>query len=81
MALHISSDQLREAGLDERGALIEFACRLFQAKKLTLWPAARLAGLSRVEMERELRERGIAAYAPTVKDLREDLDSLERIGA
>jgi len=36
MGLHISSEQLREAGLDERGALIEFACRLFQAGKLAL---------------------------------------------
>ena len=75
MGLHISSDLLKEAGLDERGALVEFACRLFQGKKLTLWPAARLAGLSRVEMERELRDRGIAAYAPTVNDLHEDLDN------
>lgn len=81
MGLHISTDALKEAGLDERDALIEFACRMFQGKKLTLWPAAKLAGLSRVEMEGELRKRGIAIYAPTAAEVREDLDNLKRIGA
>ncbi len=81
MGLHISDEVLREAGLDEREALIEFACRMFQAKKLTLWPAAKLAGLSRVEMEGELRKRGIPIYSPTLDDLRDDMDTIKRIGA
>ncbi len=80
MGLHISSDLLREAGLDEREALVEFSCRMFQAKKLGLWPAAKMAGLSRVEMEGEVRKRDIALYSPTVDDLREDMTNLKRIG-
>lgn len=81
MGLHISSDLLREAGLEERDALIEFACRMFQAKKLTLWPAAKMAGLSRIEMEGELRKRSIPIYSPTIDDFREDMDNIKRIGA
>jgi predicted HTH domain antitoxin len=81
VGLHISDDLLRELGLDERGALIEFACRMFQSKRAGLWQAAKIAGLSRVEMEEELRKRGIPAYAPTVADLHEDLETLKRLGA
>jgi predicted HTH domain antitoxin len=81
MGLHISDELLRLAGLDEREALIEFACRMFQARKLELWPAAKMARLSRVEMEGELRKRDIAIYLPTVADLHEDLADLKRIGA
>jgi predicted HTH domain antitoxin len=81
MGLHISSDQLREAGLDEREALVEFACRLFQAGKLSLWPAAKMAGVSKVEMEAQLRRRGIPIYSPTLDDLREDMENIKRIGA
>lgn len=81
MCLHIPNEVLTQAGLTDREALIEFACSLFQAHRLTLWPAAQLAGLSRVEMEGELRKRGIAIYAPSVEDLREDLENLKRAGA
>ena len=81
MGLSISSEQLKEAGLDERDALIEFACRMFQAKKLALWPAAKLAGLSRVEMEGELRKRSIPIYSPSREDLLEDMETIKRLGA
>ncbi len=37
MPLVIPDDALREAGLSEREALIEFACHLFEAGKLHLW--------------------------------------------
>jgi predicted HTH domain antitoxin len=76
MPLTITDEALLQAGLSEREALVEFACRLFDAQKLALWPAARLAGLSRVEMENELAQRGIAIYRPTVEDLHQDLTSI-----
>jgi predicted HTH domain antitoxin len=57
MPLTISDEQLKAMGLDEREARVEFACRLFEAGKLDLWPAAQLAGLTRAEMEGELRAR------------------------
>ena len=65
MALTLSDDVLRDLKMDERTARIEIASRLFQAGKLQLWPAARLAGLSRVEMEDALAERGIPIYRVT----------------
>jgi predicted HTH domain antitoxin len=80
MVLNLRDDILKQAGLTEREALIEFACRLFDAGKLHLWPAAQLAGLSRVEMEEQLFLRKIPVYRPTVEDLRDDLATLDRLG-
>src|SRR5207244_3804846 len=57
MTLSIPDDILREAGLTEREALTELACRLFDAEKLDFNAAARLAGLGRPELERELLAR------------------------
>ena len=81
MALTIPDQVLHEAGLNEREALVEFACRLFDAGKLTLWSAAKLAGLSRSEFEGELLRRKIPLYRPSVSDLDDDLRGLDRIGA
>jgi predicted HTH domain antitoxin len=80
MPLVIPDDALREAGLSERDALIEFACRLFDAGKLRLWGAARLAGLSRVAFEGELLARRIPLSRPDEGDLADDLAALDRLG-
>ena len=80
MPLVISDEILREAGLTEGDALVEFACRLFDAGKMTLWSAAKLAGLSRVSFEQELRERKIAVYRPQSSDLADDLCAFDRLG-
>lgn len=61
-------------------ARIEIACRLFDAGKLALWPAAQLAQLSRTEFEEELHRRQIAIYRPSVADLKDDLETLDRLG-
>jgi predicted HTH domain antitoxin len=66
--------------MDEPTARIEIACRLFDAGKLPLWPAAQVAGMSRVAFENELRTRGIAIYRPTVEDLEQDLEVMKRRG-
>jgi predicted HTH domain antitoxin len=78
--LTISDDRLKEAELTEDEALVEFACRLFDAGKLTLWSAAKLARLDRGAMEDALLERGISVYRPTPSDLVEDLATLDRLG-
>ena len=75
----ISDEILREAGLSEREALVEFACRLFDAGKLTLWWAAKMADLDRNGIEDALLERGIAIYRPQPADLAEDLATLRRL--
>jgi predicted HTH domain antitoxin len=80
MPLVIPDEALREAGLSESDALIEFACRLFDAGKLTLWGAAKLAGLSRVALEEELRARRIAWLRPDERDLADDLAAMDRLG-
>ena len=73
MPVVIPDETLSEAGLSEREGLVEIACRLFEAGRLTLWSGARLAQLSRVAFEQELRARHIALYRPTVADLQADL--------
>jgi len=79
MPVVLSDEILKQMGMTADEARIEIACRLFQARKLELWPAARLAGLSRVAMEAELMERRIPIYYPTVEDLHADLRALDRI--
>lgn len=79
MGLHISDEVLRQAGLSEREALVEFACRLVQAEKLTLPQGSKLAGLSRVEFEDELLSRGIPLYRPTLEEVLEDAEAIRRL--
>ena len=80
MPLIISDEQLREAGIDEREARIELACRLFDIGRLALWPAAKLAGCSRrSEFEGELRKRNIPIYRPTIEDLETDMETLRHL--
>jgi predicted HTH domain antitoxin len=82
MPLIISDEELREAGLDEREARIELACRLFDIGRLPLWPAARLAGFaSQAPFEGELRARNIPIYRPTIEDLHEDMTTIEQLRA
>ncbi len=80
MPLIVSDEELREAGMTEQEARIELACRVFDAGRLDLWPAAKFAGLARGEFEEELITRGISVYRPTIDDVRSDLESLRRLG-
>ncbi len=80
MTITIPDDVLHQAGLTEREALTEFACRLFDAGKLALWPAAKLAQLSRAEFEHELITRHIAIYRLTAEELQHDLETLRELG-
>jgi predicted HTH domain antitoxin len=80
MPLTIPDALLQEAGLSEREALVEFACRLFDGGKLTLWSAARWAGLTRTAIEEELRRRRIPVYRPGPEDLADDLKTLDQLG-
>jgi len=77
MTLTIPEGTLQSAGMTEREMQIEIACRLFDAEKLHLWPAAQLAGMSRGEFEEELALRNIPIYRPTVEDWKLDLRNAE----
>ena len=79
MPLVISDEILKSTGLSEREMQIEIACRLFDAGKLELWPAARLAALSRGEFEEELASRKIAIYRPTLEDWQVDKKTIEEL--
>ena len=59
MPLTISDEWLRFAGLSERDAHVEIACRLYSADVISKQAASRLAGLTRVELEAELTKRGL----------------------
>jgi predicted HTH domain antitoxin len=80
LTLSISDEVLQRAGMTEEEARIEIACRLFDAEKLALWPAAQLAQLSRVEFEDELMKRKIPIYRMTVEEFQKDLESLRQLG-
>ena len=78
MPVIIPDETLKQAGLTEKDALIEIACRLFDADKLHLWPAAQLAGLSRDEFETALISRGIAVHRVDEDYLKHELDMSSR---
>jgi len=68
MPLTLSDDILKKAGMSAEEARVEIACRLFDAEKLALWPAAQLAEMTRVEFEEELHRRRIPIYRPTLDE-------------
>ena len=80
MTLTIPDEILKEAKLTEREALVELACRLFDAGRLSLPMASRLAGLPREHFEGELHQRRISIYRPTLEDVRGDVEALKRLG-
>lgn len=67
-------ETLKQAGLTESKARIEIACRLFDADKLHLRPAAKLAGLSRDEFEAALISRGIVVHPIDEDYLKHELE-------
>ncbi|OWY72566.1 hypothetical protein B7486_06500 [cyanobacterium TDX16] len=81
MTVTIPDEILKITGLTERGIVIELACRLFEAGKLPLWPAAKLAGLERAAFEDECLDRGIPIYNVTSDDVTRDLKNLDSLGA
>jgi predicted HTH domain antitoxin len=80
MPLTLSDEVLQQAGMTPEEARIEIACRLFDAEKLALWPAAQLAQLSRVEFEAELIKRKIPIYRLTLEELIAEQKALDELG-
>ena len=79
MPLIIPDETLKHAGLSEREMKIEIACRLFDAGKLSKPMAGRLAGLSRVEFEDELLERGLALIHIDEEYVRHELEMIRKM--
>jgi predicted HTH domain antitoxin len=80
MPLTLTDDELKKAGLTAEEARVEIACRLFDAGKLDLWPAAQLAQMSRVEFEEQLALRKIPIYRLTIEDLEAEQRALDKLG-
>ncbi len=77
VTISIPDDILARAGFTERDALIELACRLFDADRLEKPDATRLCGLSRTEFEAELFKRGLAVYRTSLAEYEQDRKSFE----
>ena len=80
MPLVIPDDALQAAGMDEHEAKVEIACRWFDAGKLALGHAARLAELGEAEFEAELEARGIPRHRYTEEMLERDVEVLRKLG-
>lgn len=80
MPLVITDEMLRVAGLSEREAQVEIACRWFDAGKLTVGHAARFAELSVTEFEDQLALRGIPRYRYSDEMLERDVETLKKLG-
>ncbi len=63
-----------DEGARGRSVLLEMACGMFAARKLSHAQAAGLAGLGRLEFERELGARDIPIHY-TLNDWKDDLDA------
>jgi predicted HTH domain antitoxin len=80
MPVLISDETLRAAGMNEREAKLEIACRWFDAGKLSLGHAAQLAGIGRDEFEGELDRRAIPRHRYTDEMLDNDVAALKKLG-
>ena len=79
MPVTISDQLLAEAGLSEKDAKLEIACRLYDAGKLTMPQATRLAEISRVDFEAALLERGLPLLWLDERYWAQEVESLERL--
>jgi predicted HTH domain antitoxin len=80
MPLVISDETLKAAGLNEQDAPVEIACRLFDAGRLTIGHAARLAGLTETQFESQLELRGLPRYRYSPEMLENDVAVLKNLG-
>ncbi len=70
VAVHLPDDE----GARGRSVLLEMACGMFAARKLSHAQAAALAGLARLDFEQELGERDIPIHY-TLNDWKDDLEA------
>ena len=76
MPLVIPDEVLSKARLTEREALLEFACRLFDAGRLSIGHAGAIVGLTEDQMEDELVKRDIPRYRYTEEMFERDLQAI-----
>jgi predicted HTH domain antitoxin len=79
MPLTIPDETLAAARMTEQELRVEIACRLFEADKLSLWPAAQLAGMSRDDFIDALHQRGIGWPRLDVEDFEQDAKAIDKL--
>ncbi len=80
MPVTISDQLLEDAGLSEREARLEIACRLYDAGKLTMPQATRWAGVSRTELEAALLQRHLPLVRVDEPYWQQEVEGLKRLG-
>ncbi|MCW1885745.1 UPF0175 family protein [Luteolibacter flavescens] len=77
--MELPDSVLEGTGLTPELAKLEVAVALYRDRKASMGKAARLAGLSRPEFQRELGKRGVTVDYE-VADLRADVEALRGLG-
>ena len=75
MVVYIPDTYLEEARMTEEKVKLELAVCLFQQDLLTMAQAARLAGLHRMQMQRELARRKIPIHYG-IEELKADMKKM-----
>lgn len=77
--LTIPDELLRSANMTEQEMVVELAIALYQREKVTIEQASRLAGMDRIEFQRELANRDLYLTLD-VDDLEQDIATLRALG-
>lgn len=79
MTLTIPDEALEESGMSERDLLVELACRLYDAGKLSKRHARRMVEMTRDEFNAELLNRGLPVIHYTAEDLEREMETLKHL--
>jgi predicted HTH domain antitoxin len=79
MNITLPDDILQSAKISEAELKLEIAIVLYQQKKISLGQARRLAGISRIEFQKQLANRGICLNYD-LEALESDLKTLQEWG-
>jgi len=79
MSLVIPDELIQASGLSEAEGLQELVLLLFQHEKITLGSASRFLGLTQLEFQALLAEKGLCVHYD-VADLHEDVQILQELG-
>jgi predicted HTH domain antitoxin len=79
MSVIIPDDILQSARMSEAELKLEIAIMLFQQDKISIGKARNLAGMSLLEFQREIAQRGICIHYD-VEEFEEDIKTLRGLG-
>jgi predicted HTH domain antitoxin len=79
MPVTLPDELLSQAGLSEREAMLETACRLYNAGKLTMPQATHWAGITRGQLEDALLERDLPLVRVDERYWTQEVEGLERL--